>query len=103
MESGLEGRNNRIRDRGPSRCKRSLNGVRPRRPEQSAYARAVTIRAAQSLNGVRPRRPEQLGAHRRTAASLDDVSMESGLEGRNNESATFIPEPISFESQWSPA
>ena len=36
------------------------------------------------LNGVRPRRPEQLAARRRLHPGRR-VSMESGLEGRNNQ------------------
>ena len=37
-----------------------------------------------SLNGVRPRRPEQFLAEQETVISAMQVSMESGLEGRNN-------------------
>ena len=36
------------------------------------------------LNGVRPRRPEQFYAERPLAETVAVVSMESGLEGRNN-------------------
>ena len=59
MESGLEDRNNWKAERRASRTATSLNGVRPRRPEQSA-----------------------LSASRASAAIA--VSMESGLEDRNN-------------------
>ena len=59
MESGLEGRNNPVSNPGNDSNRSCLNGVRPRRPEQSA----------QGLRG----RPDWVV-----------VSMESGLEGRNN-------------------
>ena len=37
-----------------------------------------------SLNGVRPRRPEQSGGERGFTTGDERVSMESGLEDRNN-------------------
>ena len=59
-----------------------LNEVRPRRPEQFANDRAGQG-GMLCLNEVRPRRPEQFILN-----SLSDVhqnvSMKSGLEGRNN-------------------
>ena len=78
MESGLEGRNN----------KSPLGSS----PECSSL----------SLNGVRPRRPEQLDAIICALGNKNVVSMESGLEGRNNRSGH--PErALCYVSQWSPA
>ena len=48
---------------------------------------AFNVAATQSefrLNEVRPRRPEQSGIPRRHPSRRRDVSMKSGLEGRNN-------------------
>ena len=76
MESGLEGRNN-----------------------LKAWPMQLLTRTC--LNGVRPRRPEQFVGHL-GVQNLDTVSMESGLEGRNNyvdENMTAHLDP----SQWSPA
>ena len=75
MESGLEDRNNDLTDRGKLRVGHGLNGVRPRRPEQSASSK-------------------------KTAAD-DPVSMESGLEDRNNHQPALgveEPLPVSMES-----
>ena len=108
MESGLEGRNNEGLLTGRCRLPLSLNGVRPRRPEQSADSppagldqvlvsmesglegrnnggagNGVAHCDRDRLNGVRPRRPEQCAPRDRRAAP-HRVSMESGLEGRNN-------------------
>ena len=48
MESGLDGRNNRIgRMRDLFQCRR-LNGVRPRWPEQSGVRRRILLRAIES-------------------------------------------------------
>ena len=58
MESGLEDRNNAAESSDVSYTEHSLNGVRPRRPEQSRAGR--------------------------DPASCGPVSMESGLEDRNN-------------------
>ena len=64
---------------GLQRC---LNGVRPRRPEQSDWPQPRSA-LLQRLNGVRPRRPEQwTWAGQEHSGPL--VSMESGLEDRNN-------------------
>ena len=60
MKSGLEGRNNSSQSSGSKR-KGSLNEVRPRRPEQGAWAAPCT--------------PARVF-----------VSMKSGLEGRNKRS-----------------
>ena len=56
---------------------------------------------AVSLNGVRPRRPEQC-AYLPQGQAVGDVSMESGLEDRNNETAP-VSRPSGQVSQWSPA
>ena len=82
MKSGLEGRNNLPADRGARWGATSLNEVRPRRPEQSAGTATVKA-AAPCLNEVRPRRPEQSEVGNMDAIAYD-VSMKSGLEGRNN-------------------
>ena len=63
MESGLEGRNN-----GPKEL-------------------VMLDRDESGLNGVRPRRPEQYDHQQDLARILAAVSMESGLEGRNNPTA----------------
>ena len=108
MESGLEGRNNAtthgwrtswsrclngVRPRRPEQCLTSprrrgrltgrLNGVRPRRPEQCDRIENI-LGSPASLNGVRPRRPEQFFGYEAWSAQDQYVSMESGLEGRNN-------------------
>ena len=58
MESGLDGRNNIATPKKFWFQRASLNGVRPRWPEQ--YAELLYVRALQyGLNGVRPRWPEQ--------------------------------------------
>ena len=59
MESGLEDRNNSMTSAFTQSAMGGLNGVRPRRPEQSV---------------------DVLGE----GAGHDPVSMESGLEDRNN-------------------
>ena len=126
MESGLEGRNNISTTLAPFLCNIRLNGVRPRRPEQLAATRMME-RLRVCLNGVRPRRPEQCDGKRKTrfgksglngvrprrpeqyAVIIDRpdgsviVSMESGLEGRNNLRAARSSESPSEWSQWSPA
>ena len=89
MESGLEDRNNGADDRNPGREDDGLNGVRPRRPEQWGKRFAVR-RLGFCLNGVRPRRPEQYLEARITAGQLDPVSMESGLEDRNNKANATV-------------
>ena len=60
MKSGLEGRNNVVFRCLCSSRKRSLNEVRPRRPEQLADGSSPLTRGQRRLNEVRPRRPEQL-------------------------------------------
>ena len=59
MKSGLEGRNNALFNR---------------------YAAPVKV----SLNEVRPRRPEQYEVYLTHSDGMSEVSMKSGLEGRNN-------------------
>ena len=59
MESGLEGRNN-------------------------AFLPLPNRRQTNRLNGVRPRRPEQSDPGLVKVNQIRHVSMESGLEGRNN-------------------
>ena len=128
MESGLEGRNNRARPRrrrhGPSRLngvrprrpeqygwrwslmpgiELCLNGVRPRRPEQWSAIASVMGLVSIGLNGVRPRRPEQLWHPHSWAGGGLVVSMESGLEGRNNTASPSTTFPTRMLSQWSPA
>ena len=83
MESGLEGRNNEAACTARGPIPSCLNGVRPRRPEQCAVLGALHAPSA-SLNGVRPRRPEQFDQGGSCCAHRFGVSMESGLEGRNN-------------------
>ena len=107
IESGLEGRNNRssvprlrtrrirlnrVRPRRPEQCRnrtrrmghrRRLNRVRPRRPEQCCKLGSVPSNA-DGLNRVRPRRPEQSAQTPQAASGPGLVSIESGLEGRNN-------------------
>ena len=78
MESGLEGRNNRSRWPPSPRWRICLNGVRPRRPEQYGLMGKLDI---------------------------DNmfVSMESGLEGRNNMVLRDVSSKLDSWSQWSPA
>ena len=78
MESGLEDRNNRRRIRRRGRRGLRLNGVRPRRPEQSR------VIAQWGANGI-------------------GVSMESGLEDRNNLGGHVLMIIVAPRSQWSPA
>ena len=84
MKSGLEGRNNpHGRGRG-RRGLRRLNEVRPRRPEQSTTMDSTRSTCQICLNEVRPRRPEQSLCLRVPIPTVVEVSMKSGLEGRNN-------------------
>ena len=54
------------------------------------------------LNGVRPRWPEQSETGRDHRITTRKVSMESGLDGRNNVELLLL-EDGGCESQWSPA
>ena len=118
MKSGLEGRNNtgpgrcpgtgarlnEVRPRrpeqwaSPGRCRsrrsRCLNEVRPRRPEQWASPGRCRSRRSRCLNEVRPRRPEQY-RNQHQPDYPTQVSMKSGLEGRNNDSAVSPTSSIS--------
>ena len=89
MESGLEGRNNVTTQQSICAAETRLNGVRPRRPEQCCKLGSVPSNA-DGLNGVRPRRPEQFVEPANLRALGPKVSMESGLEGRNNPSNAFL-------------
>ena len=112
MESGLEDRNNKGDGENDDTEAISLNGVRPRRPEQYHAVQAGVLgevlvsmesgledrnntamdpRAKHygaRLNGVRPRRPEQSALNGDNTAVGTLVSMESGLEDRNNAEGT---------------
>ena len=97
MKSGLEGRNNyrarRLR-RSRTGC---LNEVRPRRPEQFGIKSMSTSAGYNCLNEVRPRRPEQSVRHGDpSGAVLAQVSMKSGLEGRNNVAIAVSVMTVSF-------
>ena len=79
-----------------------LNGVRPRRPEQfTAEAAKLEGRTVDGLNGVRPRRPEQWEDEEAAWEYCCHVSMESGLEDRNNKAqggSARLDEIVSMES-----
>ena len=84
MESGLEGRNNDgLEKLAPNRymfvsMESGLEG-------RNNYPHALRQAALNDcLNGVRPRRPEQSYYRKPRFSSAVWVSMESGLEGRNN-------------------
>ena len=84
MKSGLEGRNNSYpQQRSAAETLSRLNEVRPRRPEQSKPEPAPLPRGS-GLNEVRPRRPEQYWEEGESKLLHHEVSMKSGLEGRNN-------------------
>ena len=55
------------------------------------------------LNGVRPRWPEQWEGMPKEIDRRYVVSMESGLDGRNNHSVAKKSGIESMRSQWSPA
>ena len=82
MKSGLEGRNKGFICTIFTTATSSLNEVRPRRPEQTASA-PTKPSSASGLNEVRPRRPEQRWPVFDPDAHGPQVSMKSGLEGRN--------------------
>ena len=84
MESGLVGRNNDERRRRRRNGTRGLNGVRPSWPEQLVCLDGATHHANHGLNGVRPSWPEQSVARVAESCQGKEVSMESGLVGRNN-------------------
>ena len=108
MKSGLEGRNNQLKDgrldsmsfglnevrpRRPEQLmcpggflgeRPRLNEVRPRRPEQFRSCDPAGPERPRGLNEVRPRRPEQYLEIWADGDEFILVSMKSGLEGRNN-------------------
>ena len=85
MKSGLEGRNNRDSpDTSQTKPPHCLNEVRPRRLEQCEQRHTPKEKWTLSLNEVRPRRPEQCGGAIALHGARHQVSMKSGLEGRNN-------------------
>ena len=55
------------------------------------------------LNGVRPRWPEQCAASGEVGSARHRVSMESGLDGRNNLYEVAERGECTSASQWSPA
>ena len=57
---------------------------------------------AARLNGVRPRWPEQSQGDSHMASKAR-VSMESGLDGRNNLAQEMDGMTVTVQSQWSPA
>ena len=88
MKSGLEGRNNVAPNQAPPFRERSLNEVRPRRPEQcetvsSVVAFDVVVSMKSGLEG----RNNTCICQFLTCRAI--VSMKSGLEGRNNYAAGF--------------
>ena len=103
MESGLEDRNNPYM--GPVR--KSLravsmeSGLEDRNNAQPLHVRVHAH--SSSLNGVRPRRPEQCPRTRTRRRRVPDVSMESGLEDRNNYRNIVEFDSTDKLSQWSPA
>ena len=128
MESGLDGRNNRVARQSAGPFRPCLNGVRPRWPEQS-WTQCLANPVYSGLNGVRPRWPEQSNRHEHPRAGSPcclngvrprwpeqsvrmlwvyntyfAVSMESGLDGRNNlDFAELVTDIEHTASQWSPA
>ena len=83
MESGLEDRNNRNRSRVDLCGDQGLNGVRPRRPEQSGTAmqEPTPCQPVSMESGLEDRNNRISGE---LAGMRKEVSMESGLEDRNN-------------------
>ena len=83
MESGLEDRNNAKLHLNSLYGKFGLNGVRPRRPEQSR-ASSLLRKMTGSLNGVRPRRPEQFGGNPQGLKALREERL-NGVRPRRPE------------------
>ena len=125
MESGLRGRNNASHHYGHQHYGRSLNGVRPKRPEQFLFRKIrMLIQNSVSMeSGLRGRNncSHGGGCGRSSSVSMESglrgrnnldllqllgichaVSMESGLRGRNN-GRTVDSAHLLLESQWSPA
>ena len=84
MKSGLEGRNNDPALGGGSQDPTRLNEVRPRRPEQSVLPEAHPAAGNQvsMKSGLEGRNNRQ--GHHGCRWGYQEVSMKSGLEGRNN-------------------
>ena len=83
MESGLEDRNNCC-ERGAATLPSKVSmesGLEDRNNLKTPNAKWSPTA---SLNGVRPRRPEQSVAGTSLGRTVYQVSMESGLEDRNN-------------------
>ena len=79
-----------------------LNGVRPRRPEQFHTEPGRHILDGVSMeSGLEGRNNPDVQRH--PLLQVQDVSMESGLEGRNNEKTAIFAVISDSESQWSPA
>ena len=85
MESGLEDRNNAIGISVADLRTYSLNGVRPRRPEQSKHEEysIIAISSVSMESGLEDRNNDEVYLTHTDGMS---VSMESGLEDRNNQS-----------------
>ena len=66
------------------------------------YKVGETRKHRDCLNGVRPRWPEQSTPIPKTSPH-PMVSMESGLDGRNNEPFEALRKACAPSSQWSPA
>ena len=83
MESGLEDRNNKHLRTAYGHGKCGLNGVRPRRPEQYGDGSGQRLRngTVSMESGLEDRNNVRGDEY---AAACWDVSMESGLEDRNN-------------------
>ena len=85
MESGLEDRNNQCYTPNQHHPHTRLNGVRPRRPEQSEVAERIGdwLGFVSMESGLEDRNNLAVGVGIVIAGV---VSMESGLEDRNNPS-----------------
>ena len=102
MESGLEDRNNWPLGIRLLRGLLRLNGVRPRRPEQWVAAAVGFPRVldVSMESGLEDR--NNLHFQEVVAEQLNEVSMESGLEDRNNFPGMINSTSVA-PSQWSPA
>ena len=102
MESGLEDRNNfELVQQVTARHRVSMeSGLEDRNNHAPSGARAGSC---VGLNGVRPRRPEQSERPQEVETWRTQVSMESGLEDRNNRRDQRRIICRAYRSQWSPA
>ena len=102
MESGLDGRNNRPLAENVACATIGLNGVRPRWPEQSGLRveglyESLVVSMESGLDG-------RNNVHTIIFDEfILEVSMESGLDGRNNAMLRNSFGLGIFSSQWSPA